>query len=105
MVTSARDLHIVFSRVPANVTAVVLMRWNDAAAWHVFARLRLSIWHGIFLPSFFDYVVGLPGFLVATAIARDQARYRNRDVEHAGHRFESGHHACDRRHWNDITVA
>jgi hypothetical protein len=52
MAAGARDLDIVFSRVPADVAAVVLMGWNDATAWHVFARLQLGIRHFISLLSF-----------------------------------------------------
>jgi hypothetical protein len=52
MITRARDLHIIFARVSTNVTAVLLMSGNDAAAWNVFAGFHFSIWHGIFLPSF-----------------------------------------------------
>jgi len=107
MATRACDLHIVFSRIPADVATVVLMGWNDATAWHVFAWLRLSIGHFISLLSFFDHIVlsVLHCFLFVTAVARNQTRYRNRDVEHAGHRLESGHHTCDWCNWNDIAVA
>jgi hypothetical protein len=94
MIAGARDLHIVISGFPANVAAVVLVRWNDAAAWSVFAGFWFGSWHVISLSSFGSRkYVGLSSFLVRTAIAGDQTGYRNRDVEHAGDRFESGHHA------------
>ena len=106
MIAGARDLYIVFSRVPANITTVLLVRWNHAAAWRVFARLRFSIRHVIFLSFcwFSAKYLGLPGFLIRTAIAPEQTRYRNSDVQHAGYRLESGHHARDGRDWNHIAV-
>jgi hypothetical protein len=82
MVARARDLHIIFARVSANVAAVLLVRGNYAAAWNVFAGFHFSIGHFIFLPSFGFSVrqLGLSGFLVRTAIAGDQTRDCNRDV-------------------------
>jgi hypothetical protein len=63
MAAGARDLDIVFSRFPADVAAVILMGWNEATAWHVFAWLRISIRHFIFLLPFFNYLVRLTLFL------------------------------------------
>jgi hypothetical protein len=52
MAAGARDLHIVLSRILADITAVVLVRWDNATARHVLAGFRFSIRHIIF-PFFF----------------------------------------------------
>jgi hypothetical protein len=106
MVARTRDLNIVFPCVTADVAAVFLMGWNDAAAGHVLASLRLSVWHDIF-PFFYQVAgtfVGLPGFLVGTAIARHQTGYRNRNVKNTSHGFERCNHTRDWGDRNDVAV-